>query len=94
MEKDASGMTLAVKHIIALDGSVQVWSDEIIRVEDSQIRTLSRRQFSAARTALLGAAGAGSFTFMVTSGIIALGGEAGNHKGDTLGESIIRVIRP
>ncbi len=97
LEKDSAGMTLAVKHVIGLNGSTQIWSDELVRVQDEHIRQLARRQFSPGRTAVLGAAGVGGFTLLVFSGLnpFGLGLEGdGSQKGDTLGESIIRVIRP
>ena len=96
LERDSSGMTLAVKHIFLLNGGVQVWSDELVRVEDSQVLTLSLRRFSAMRTAALGAAGVGGFTLMIASGLnpFGLGGEDGGGGKDTTGEQIIRVIRP
>jgi hypothetical protein len=96
LEKDSSGMSLSVKHIFLLNGSVQIWSDELIRVEDSQVLTLSLRRFSAARTAVLGAAGIGGFALMVASGLNPFGlgdEEPGGGKSDTA-EAIIRVIRP
>jgi hypothetical protein len=96
LERDSSGMALAVKHIFLLNGGVQVWSDELVRVEDSQVLTLSLRRFSAVRTAALGAAGIGGFALMIASGLnpFGLGGEdGGGGKGDTA-EAIIRVIRP
>jgi hypothetical protein len=97
LEKDSAGMTLAVKHVVGLNGSTQIWSDELVRVQGSHIRQLARRQFSPARTAALGAAGVGGFTLMIFSGLnpFGLGDDGdGSQKGDTLGESIIRVIRP
>lgn len=96
LEKDSSGMSLSVKHLFMVNGSVQIWSDELIRVEDSQVLTLSLRRFSAARTAALGAAGIGGFALMIASGLnpFGLGDEdRGGGKSDT-GEAIIRVIHP
>jgi hypothetical protein len=54
------------------------------------------RRFSAARTAVLGAAGIGGFALMVASGLNPFGlgdEEPGGGKSDTA-EAIIRVIRP
>jgi hypothetical protein len=97
LQQDSAGVMLAVKHIVGLNGSVQVWSNETVRVEPSHIRNLSRRRFSPGRTAVLGAVGVGGFALLVFSGLdpFGLGLEGdGSQKGDTLGESIIRVIRP
>jgi len=95
VEQDSAGMTLAVKHMISLDGSVQVWSNEPVRIENSQVRTISERHFSAARTVAFGAAGVAGTTFMFTKGLALLGlvGD-GDTKGDTTGQQLIRVIRP
>jgi hypothetical protein len=95
LEMDSTGMTLSVKHLIGLDGSVQVWSDELVRIENSQVRTIALRRFSPVRTAALGAAGVGSMFIMVASGLnpFGLGGEPGGGD-DTTKESIIRRIRP
>lgn len=97
LEQDSSGMTIAVKHIIGLNGSVQVWSDELVRISDSQVRSLSLRQFSRNRTVAFGAAGVGGFGLLVLSGLNPfgfLGPDAAGGKDDTTGQSIIRVIRP
>ena len=96
LERASSGMSLAVKHIFLLNGGVQVWSDELVRVEDSQVLTLSLRRFSTVRTAALGAAGVGGFALMIAGGLnpVGLGGENGGRGKDTTGEQIIRVIRP
>lgn len=97
LEQDSLGMTIAVKHIIGLNGSVQVWSDEMVRVQDSHVRVVSLRRFSRIRTAAFGAAGVGSVAIMIASGLnpFGIGGEDKiGGKGDTTGESIIRVIRP
>lgn len=97
LEKDSSGMTLAVKHVFGLRGGVQVWNDELVRVEDRYVRNLATRQFSTARTVALGAAGAGTFTFLLSRGLISFGlgvdDETDGTK-DTTGTSIIRVVRP
>lgn len=93
-ERDSSGMTLAVKHMFLLNGGVQVWSDEPVRIERSQVLTVSLRRFSAVRTAALGAAGVGGLGLMVVSGLNPFG-LGDDNKGDTTtAESIIRVIRP
>jgi hypothetical protein len=97
LEQDSSGMRLAVKHVIALNGSVQVWSDEIVRVEDSHYRTLALRKFSRGRTVALGAGSVGGFALLVATGLNPfgfLGGENGGGKDSLPGESIIRLIRP
>jgi hypothetical protein len=98
LEQDSSGMRIAVKHVIGLNGSVQVWSDELIRVEDSHYRMLALRRFSKGRTVALGAGSVGGMAILVASGLNPfgfLGSDAGGGKGDTTpGESIIRVIRP
>jgi hypothetical protein len=97
VQQDSAGVMLAVKHIIGLNGSVQVWSNETVRVEPTHIRTLSLRRFSPGRTVALGAVGVGGFALLVFSGLdpFGLGLEGdGSQKGDSIGESIIRVIRP
>ena len=96
LEQDSSGLTLAVKHIVGLNGSVQVWSDELIRVEESQVRMVELRRFSRARTAAFGAASVGGFALLIASGLNPfglLGDDDTGGKGDTA-EAIIRVIRP
>jgi hypothetical protein len=97
LEQDSSGMTLAVKHIIGLNGSVQVWSDELVRVEESQYRMLALRRFSRGRTVALGAGSVGGFALLIAAGVNPfgfIGNDAGGGKDSTPGESIIRVIRP
>jgi hypothetical protein len=96
LERDSTGMTLAVKHIVGLSGSVQVWSDELVRVEHAQVLTLALRRFSPMRTAALGAAGVGGIGLMIATGIspFGLGNTDVGGKDDTTVVSIIRVIRP
>lgn len=94
LEKDTAGMTLSVKHVYGLRGSVQVWSDEMVRIEDSYVRTMASRRFSTARSVAFGAAGVGGFTLLFTSGIIALAPPDQPPPTDTLGQQILRVVRP
>jgi len=96
LQKDTTGMMISVKHVIGLRGSVQVWSDEIVRIEDDQVRAVSLRRFSPARSVAFGAAGVGGVTYLLTSGFAAFffGDGDENIPNDTLGQSILRVVRP
>jgi len=95
LEKDATGMMLAVKHVVGIRGSVQVWNDEQVRIEDDFVRAVSLRQFSKARSLAAGAAGVGGLTYLLTSGFAAyLFGNDNNVPPDTSGQTILRVVRP
>lgn len=96
LKKDTTGMTLAVKHVIGIRGSVQVWNDEQVRIEDHFVSTVSLRKFSRGRSVIAGAAGVGGVTLLVTSGFTAFlfGDNDKNIPTDTLGQTILRVVRP
>jgi len=95
-QKDTAGMLVAVKHVVGLRGSVQVWNDEQVRIEDDFVRSISLRQFSRGRSVVAGVAGVGGITFLMTSGFTAFlfGDNDKNIPTDTLGQTILRVVRP
>ena len=96
LEKDTVGMRVSVKHVFGLRGSVQVWSDEIVRIEDRYVRTLSERRFSRGRSVAMGVVGVGGFSFLITSGVISFlsNGNDDPLPCDTCGQKILRVVRP
>lgn len=97
LEKDTAGMTIAVKHVYGFRGSVQVWSDEQVRIQDSYVSRVSLRRFSTGRSVALGAAGVAGATIFVTSGLGAFffgGDEIPTPPTDTSGQKIIRLIKP
>lgn len=96
LEKDTVGLTVSVKHVFGLRGSVQVWSNEIVRIEDRYIRTFSSRRLSPGRSIAVGVAGVGGFTALITSGVLAgiIGDGNTDLPCDTCGQKILRVVRP
>jgi len=96
LQKDTIGMTIAVKHVVGLRGSVQVWNDELVRIDDHFVSTVSLRQFSRSRSVIAGVAGVGGISLLLTSGFSAFlfGDNDKNIPTDTLGQTILRVVRP
>jgi hypothetical protein len=93
VELDNEGYLIAVQHVYALRGGVQIWSGEQVRVGKDHVRSVSERRLSKVRTVALGAAGAGSLTYMLSRGLFGFGLDDPSTPTDTTAESL-RLIWP
>jgi hypothetical protein len=73
LEQDSEAYSIAVMHVYTLRGGVQIWSGEQVRVGKDQVRSISERRLSKARTVALGAAGVGSVTYVLSRGLLGFG---------------------
>jgi len=93
LEQDSEAYSIAVMHVFTLRGGVQIWSGEQVRVGKDQVRSISERRLSKARTVALGAAGVGSVTYVLSRGLLGFGLDDPVVPTDTSAESL-RIIWP
>ena len=93
-EQDLDGYVISVQHIYFLQGGVQVWNGEKVRVSKDQVQSFSIRQLSRGRTVALGAMGVGSLAFMLSQGLFGSGlGDRPDVPCDSCGATL-RLIWP
>lgn len=92
-EQGTEGYSISVQHLYFLQGGVQVWNGEAVRLGRDQVQSFSERRFSRGRSIALGAVGVGSVAFMLSRGLLGFGlGEEPTVPSDT--GVTLRLIRP
>lgn len=86
-EQGTEGYSISVQHIYFLQGGVQIWSGETVRVGKEQVQSFSLRRLARGRTIAVGAVGVGSVAYMLSRGLFGFGlGDAAvpSDTGETL----------
>lgn len=92
-EQGTEGYSISVQHLYFLQGGVQIWSGETVRVRKEQVQSFAERRLARGRTIALGAVGVGSVAFMLSRGLFGFGlGDDPTVPSDT-GETL-RLIWP
>lgn len=91
-EQGTDGYSISVQHVYFLQGGVQIWSGETVRVGKDQVQSFSLRRLARGRTIAVGAVGVGSVAFMLSRGLFGFGFGPADVPSDT-GETL-RLIWP
>lgn len=93
-EQDLEGYVISVQHIYFLQGGVQIWTGEKVRIAKEHVQYFAVRQLSKGRTVALGVVGVGSVALMLSQGLFGMGlGDGPDVPCDTCAASL-RLIWP
>lgn len=84
VQMDSSEYVIGVTTVRFLRGGDQVWHGETVHIKTAYVTSRYERQFSAARTAVLGAVAVGAIALVATKSLRGFGqGDSGKTPGDS-----------
>ncbi len=94
LEHSGGAFVVSVHTVRVSDGSVQVWSNEVVRAEEGFVRSIAERRLSRGRTIAAGALGMGGFAFVASRGLLGFGLGSDDPVPTDTGVVQLRIIWP